>query len=157
MKKISSLALLTALSVSAILPAAHAEVASSGNAPYALSLSNNSTITASKNMHYEGTFSSITENLVVKKNMIVEEGKYVAVTVYATYPKDTSLYMQLQKKNGSSWDMVQENAFFPGGKKAYTFSKLKAGTYRVQLWYNGPYPSDKKITDGTVKLDWVGE
>lgn len=155
MKKISSLALLTALSVTAILPAAHAEqVSSSGNATYASALSNNSTITASKNMHYEGTFSSLAKNLVVGKNMVVGEGKFVAVTAYATYPKDTLLYMQLQKKNGSSWDMVKED-IFTDDIKAHTFSKLKAGTYRVQLWYNGA--PGGKITNGKVKLDWVGE
>ncbi|MDO3679436.1 hypothetical protein [Paenibacillus ehimensis] len=153
MKKIASLALLAAFSVVSIVPAANAEQVSSREI-YASTPSINSTITASKNMHYEGTFTSISNNLVVKKNMIVDEGRYVTVTAYATYPKDTQLYMQLQKRNGSSWDMVEED-IFTDTKKAHTFSKLKAGTYRVQLWYNGA--PGGKITNGTVKLDWVGE
>ncbi|MDT8980268.1 hypothetical protein RQP50_28990 [Paenibacillus sp. chi10] len=155
MKKIPFLALLAALSVISIVPAANAEQASSQvNASYASTPSNNPTISASTNMHYEGTFDSISTNLLVKKNMIVDEGKYVAVTAYATYPKDTLLYMQFQKKNGSSWDMVKED-IFTDNIKAHTYTKLKAGTYRVQLWYNGA--PGGKITNGKVKLDWVGE
>lgn len=147
MKKIASLVLLAAFSVVSIVPAANAEQVSSREI-------NPSTITASKNMHYEGKFASISTNLVVKKNMIVDEGKYVTVTAYATYPKDTHLYMELQKRNGSSWDKVDED-IFTSTSKARTFSKLESGTYRVQLWYNGA--PGGKITNGTVKLDWVGE
>lgn len=68
MKKISFLALLAALSVISFVPAANAEqVSSRGNASYASTPSNNSTILASTNMHYEGTFDSISTNLLVKK------------------------------------------------------------------------------------------
>ncbi|MBU7318432.1 hypothetical protein [Paenibacillus oleatilyticus] len=158
MKKIASLALLAAFSVVSIVPAANAEQVSSREInPSATVNAESNLITPqakSTNMHYEGTFASISTNLVVKKNMIVDEGRYVTVTAYATYPKDTQLYMQLQKRNGSSWDMVEED-IFTNTKKAHTFSKLKAGTYRVQLWYNGA--PGGKITNGTVKLDWAGE
>lgn len=35
--------------------------------------------------------------------MIVDEGKYVAVTAYATYPKDTLLHATLKKE----WKLVR--------------------------------------------------